>query len=320
MTSTHKTRRERRAFTLIELLVVIAIIAILASILFPVYAQAKNAAYKTTCITNMNQTAKGTMMYMSDYDDTFPLVNPDACTVNNCSRRLQADMSNWLLDISPYTGGSLKTFRCPNDPNQRDEIIGRDPISDAPPANREEFEFNVTTKSNHGYNSQYLSPMYIANVMPPGRDGIPFAVKQSQVTTPGSTILCLDSIWDRNPSNGYPVGGGNWALDPPCRLYLDGSDSFPLPANAIGFYWFGAWNPNSPTAWNVFGGVFPFHQTSLAQGQATWRNRNQGVVITTFVDGHTKALKIDAIAAGCDVRPAWGGRIFDKDAYLWDLR
>ena len=33
----------KRAFTLIELLVVIAIIAILAAILFPVFAQAKEA-------------------------------------------------------------------------------------------------------------------------------------------------------------------------------------------------------------------------------------------------------------------------------------
>ncbi|MER3465888.1 MAG: hypothetical protein C4340_01415, partial [Armatimonadota bacterium] len=161
----------RHGFTLIELLVVIAIIAILASILFPVFAQAKNAAHKITCISNMNQTAKAAMMYLGDWDDTFPLVNPDACTVSNCSRRLKAYMTNWLLDISPYSGSNLKTFKCPIDPNQRPEIVGRDPINDAPPANQEEFEFNITTKSNHGYNSQYLSPMYIAQVMPPGRAG-----------------------------------------------------------------------------------------------------------------------------------------------------
>jgi prepilin-type N-terminal cleavage/methylation domain-containing protein len=40
------------AFTLIELLVVIAIIAILAAILFPVFAQAKEAAKKTQCLSN----------------------------------------------------------------------------------------------------------------------------------------------------------------------------------------------------------------------------------------------------------------------------
>ena len=37
-------RSRASGFTLIELLVVIAIIAILAAILFPVFAQAKNAA------------------------------------------------------------------------------------------------------------------------------------------------------------------------------------------------------------------------------------------------------------------------------------
>jgi len=42
-----------KAFTLIELLVVIAIIAILAAILFPVFAQAKLAAKKTSDLSNL---------------------------------------------------------------------------------------------------------------------------------------------------------------------------------------------------------------------------------------------------------------------------
>ena len=62
----------RRAFTLIELLVVIAIIAILAAILFPVFANAKAAAKKTACISNLSQVGKGIMLYMADYDDLFP--------------------------------------------------------------------------------------------------------------------------------------------------------------------------------------------------------------------------------------------------------
>ena len=41
----------RHGFTLIELLVVIAIIAILAAILFPVFAQAKEAAKSDLLIT-----------------------------------------------------------------------------------------------------------------------------------------------------------------------------------------------------------------------------------------------------------------------------
>jgi len=62
----------KRAFTLIELLVVIAIIAILAAILFPVFAQAKEAAKKTSCLSNIKQTGTATMIYLSDSDDTFP--------------------------------------------------------------------------------------------------------------------------------------------------------------------------------------------------------------------------------------------------------
>ncbi len=62
-----------RAFTLIELLVVIAIIAILAAILFPVFAQAKEAAKKTQSLSNTKQTGTALLIYMTDYEDTFPL-------------------------------------------------------------------------------------------------------------------------------------------------------------------------------------------------------------------------------------------------------
>jgi prepilin-type N-terminal cleavage/methylation domain-containing protein/prepilin-type processing-associated H-X9-DG protein len=77
----------KRGFTLIELLVVIAIIAILAAILFPVFAQAREQARSTSCLSNNKQIGLSVKMYAQDYDEEFPMgtyvpnrnweVNPD---------------------------------------------------------------------------------------------------------------------------------------------------------------------------------------------------------------------------------------------------
>ncbi len=63
--------KSSKAFTLIELLVVIAIIAILAAILFPVFAQAKEAAKKTACLAQAKQTGLSEMMYANDNDNVM---------------------------------------------------------------------------------------------------------------------------------------------------------------------------------------------------------------------------------------------------------
>jgi len=67
------THRVRRAFTLIELLVVIAIIAILASILFPVFARARENARRASCMSNLQQIGLGVMQYVQDYDEKYPI-------------------------------------------------------------------------------------------------------------------------------------------------------------------------------------------------------------------------------------------------------
>ena len=66
--------QRKRGFTLIELLVVIAIIAILAAILFPVFARAREAARKATCMSNLKQITLAALMYAQDYDEALPAV------------------------------------------------------------------------------------------------------------------------------------------------------------------------------------------------------------------------------------------------------
>ena len=88
----------RRAFTLIELLVVIAIIAILAAILFPVFAQAKEAAKKTTCLSHLKELGTAGTLYVGDHDDVFP---------NNGRTGLWSGRQfRWPL--MPYLGVGLK--------------------------------------------------------------------------------------------------------------------------------------------------------------------------------------------------------------------
>lgn len=97
----------KRAFTLIELLVVIAIIAILAAILFPVFAQAKAAAKKTSALSNSKQIGTSIFIYLSDSDDVYPQGS------GNCWWG-PLD-GNWIEDTKPYIK-SVAILRDPSDP------------------------------------------------------------------------------------------------------------------------------------------------------------------------------------------------------------
>lgn len=98
-----------RAFTLIELLVVIAIIAILAAILFPVFAQAKEAAKATQVLSNQKQLALAQTMYITDSDDTLPAYftkTADAASGGFA----RTDIASWPILFDPYIKNGKPVF------------------------------------------------------------------------------------------------------------------------------------------------------------------------------------------------------------------
>ena len=168
----------RQAFTLIELLVVIAIIAILAAILFPVFAQAKVAAKKTTNVSNLRQVGMGLMMYVTDYDGRFPMMSSPSGTTPR---------TRWPDYIYPY--------------------VKNEPIFTSPMAPQEmkgkSFAHNPDVKyGGYGYNYQYF-----------GNSRFPWTAGESEIDRPAQTLVIADTQGVRD-DNGA-LTGGQYTIDPP---------------------------------------------------------------------------------------------------------
>jgi len=98
----YSNRRKTEAFTLIELLVVIAIIAILAAILFPVFAQVREKARVTACVSNLKQIGLGLAQYTQDNDESYP----PGCYFNDTQTQL-------MEGVDPYIKNH-GVWYCPN--------------------------------------------------------------------------------------------------------------------------------------------------------------------------------------------------------------
>jgi len=105
-----QTALPKRGFTLIELLVVIAIIAILAAILFPVFAQAREKARQTSCLSNQKQLGTAMSMYCQDYDDRYP----NWRTTVPVSPQNPNGKVTWVENMQPYSKNK-NIWICPSD-------------------------------------------------------------------------------------------------------------------------------------------------------------------------------------------------------------
>lgn len=137
--------RRTRAFTLIELLVVIAIIAILAAILFPVFAQAREAARRTTCLSNEKQVSLAVLQYVQDYDESLPLIFAPNNSNDNTSMGYKVGwrLYTWQNLVQPYSK-NWQAFTCPDsgmtksdpatsiDPFSNFAMLGRSAVTNQP--------------------------------------------------------------------------------------------------------------------------------------------------------------------------------------------
>lgn len=303
--------RLRTAFTLIELLVVIAIIAILAAILFPVFAQAKDAAKKAACISNSKQTVLGALMYAADYDDRIPAHdNNGSCLYQGAGSPTATcnwpDWGDFRFPLPANTAKSgesvmiygaiepyMKNFQisvCPlmGNTNYASAFSPANAASMgiAPPPggyNKADEKFYYLTMGQMSVN---LFLVDYGSVSVNSVNNRPGAIKGNLggITRPAEVIMfASESAWDWHAGIGTRLGNGavwpSWPLNNQCWSYtVEGWTVYPHTGR-MGTH--PEYDPNRVTA-----------------------NPNlQGVGVFSFTDGHTKPMKFTQ-SERCDPTPA----------------
>ena len=163
-----RERIRRLGFTLIELLVVIAIIAILAAILFPVFAKAREAARRASCLNNMKQLGTGIMMYVQDYDESYMPRRGGGI----------ANGGHWGYVIQPYVKND-KLFICPSNDASNSTTIGT-PVPDP----------GFRLRRSYGVNGWIF-------------DDELFGLRSARIDTPAQNIMIAEQTANHDDFAGY---------------------------------------------------------------------------------------------------------------------
>jgi prepilin-type N-terminal cleavage/methylation domain-containing protein/prepilin-type processing-associated H-X9-DG protein len=146
----------QRGFTLIELMVVVAVITIVAAILFPVFSAAREKARQVSCISNIQQLGKATMLYAQDYDETYPLgliscsngghfwTEWNAESPDGVCRGFQV---TWMDLLNPYVR-NWNIFHCPST-----DFKGKLFVPPGVPRERVEYSYGVSYYFSRVYDS-----------------------------------------------------------------------------------------------------------------------------------------------------------------------
>jgi prepilin-type N-terminal cleavage/methylation domain-containing protein len=231
----------RRAFTLIELLVVIAIIAILAAILFPVFAQAKEAAKKTSTLSNYKQVGTSSQIYLSDTDDVYPLSGSFNGTTNTW--RLGFPVTDSVLNSVPAGWTSSRSRDTTRRPEEEIFVLNAmQPYM----KNFGLFEANGLPKFSYGSARSTITNLAPANVNV-AYNGLLHNYSGTAVAQPARLTMFWGGLYKQN-LEGFGISApqldcaGN-AAGANCR-FNPGRDSAG-GTSAYGYIWYGVGNNRS---------------------------------------------------------------------------